>query len=129
MFIFPNMIIFPNNHFVFFLHLLKHLGVATKIESNWFWESWSRPPGPKRMTMMGFRVFLKWILIKVTSPKRSRIIIRSSRANLFIKLTIDPSPDPKSGFSGRSLTFYRKSLLPRNPACPKTICLKAPKCC
>ena len=48
----------------------------------------------KIMNMIGFRVFLKWIL-KVTSPKRSRITLRSSWANLFLKFTIKlPHPDP-----------------------------------
>ena len=32
---------------------LKYLGVS-KAETNWFWESWSRPLGPKNMQTWGF---------------------------------------------------------------------------
>lgn len=28
--------------------------------TNWFWKSWSRPPGQKTMNMEGFRVFPRW---------------------------------------------------------------------
>ena len=88
------------NRFVFSWFLLKYIGVP-KNKSNWFWESWSRPLGPKTMIMMGFRVFLKWIL-KVTIPKWGRIILRSFWAIHFIIFTIKWPPkspsDPKSNF-------------------------------
>ena len=40
------------NDVVCFLYLSEYLGVP-KIKYNWFWESWSRPLGPKSMEMKG----------------------------------------------------------------------------
>ena len=37
------------------MDLLEYHGVS-KVEDDWFWESWSRPLGPKIMTMEAFRV-------------------------------------------------------------------------
>ena len=45
------------------------------------------------MKMMGFRVFLKWIL-KVASPKWSRIILLSFWAILLMTFTIKTTPPP-----------------------------------
>ena len=52
------------------LDFLGFLNVSRwfKIKSNWFGESWSRPPGPKSMKMTGVRVFFKLVL-KFTDPK------------------------------------------------------------
>ena len=55
------------NDLGFFLNHFESFGV-TKIKCNWFWESWSHPPGSNTMKMRSFRVHPKWIL-KVTSPK------------------------------------------------------------
>ena len=38
--------IFFGNDLGFFLDLLEYLG-ASKIKNSWFWESWSRPLGPR----------------------------------------------------------------------------------
>ena len=35
---------------------------SSKIKNNWFWQSWSRPPGPEAMKMTAFRFLPKWIL-------------------------------------------------------------------
>ena len=37
----------------YFLNHLTYLGVPN-IEYNWFWESWSLPPGPRFIRMRGF---------------------------------------------------------------------------
>ena len=65
----------------FVLKYLRYLGVSHDREY-WFWKSWTRPPVPKHLKLMDFRVFPKWIL-QVTSPERIRIITRSFRAILF----------------------------------------------
>ena len=52
--IFPN-IIFPKKDSGIFLNYLECPG-DSKDERYWFWESWARPPNPKTMKMMGFRV-------------------------------------------------------------------------
>ena len=62
------------------MYFLKYFGVP-QIKYNWCWESWSRPLGPKTMSMMGFRVSPTWNP-KGTSPKWSRIILRSFWATL-----------------------------------------------
>ena len=76
----------------FSLNYLKHSGVS-KDKSYWFWESWSRPLGPKTMNMEGFRVFGRWDR-KTISPKWSTINLRSFRANLFLKFTVEMTPRP-----------------------------------
>ena len=55
----------------------KYLGIS-KIKNHWFWESWSRSPGPKTMKTMTVRVFPTWI-VKMTSPQwfRIHVVIRS----------------------------------------------------
>ena len=65
---------------------------------------------PKLMKRMSFQVFPTWNL-KVTNPKRSRIILRSFRAPLFLKSAMKMAPrpprplDPKSGFQPHFADF------------------------
>ena len=72
-------------------------GASPKINNIGFGESWSPPLGPETMNMKGFRVFTKWIL-KVTTPKWSRITLRSFGAiqvqNLQQKLPPRPPQTP-----------------------------------
>ena len=59
--------------------------------SNWCWGAWARPLGPRIMKIMTFLVFGKWNL-KVTSPKRSGIILPSFWAIKNLKFTIQMVP-------------------------------------
>ena len=109
--------------FVLFLNYLEQVGVLT-IQNSWFGESWSRPLGPKIMKNMTFSIFPKWKL-KVTSPKWSRIILRSFRATLFLEFTIKIAPrppDPKTVFCQifhKNSAFFRpQTPLDPNPGFP-----------
>ena len=53
---FPDTILFKDEFGI--LDFSKYFGVF-KIKTNWFWDSWSSPLGPKTMQMMGCRDFLK----------------------------------------------------------------------
>ena len=95
----------------------KYFG-AFEIKNNSFGESWSRPPSPETMKMMGVRVFLKWIL-KVTNPNWSRISQQSFLAILSRIFTIEMTPDPQipnphffSNFHGflQEICFFSASM-------------------
>ena len=62
---------------IFFLDYLKYPGLVSKNKSYRFWESWTRPLGPRTMQMMGVRILTNWNR-KITSPKWSRIVLRHS---------------------------------------------------
>ena len=69
---------------------------------------------PKIMRMKSFRVFPKWIL-KVSSPKRSRGILRNFRATRFLKIAVKMAAQtPNPYFLGFPRNFYRKSKFFRN---------------
>ena len=68
--------------------------LVSEIVHSWCWESWSHPPGPKTMEMMSFQMFPTWIL-KVTSPRRNRIILRSFLTILFFKIQSKNAPPPR----------------------------------
>ena len=69
--------LFVGNYPECFLHCLKYLGVS-KDKHNWFGGAWTRPPSPKIIKIMTFRVFPK-LNRKVTNPKWGGIIVRSFR--------------------------------------------------
>ena len=96
---------------------LKYPG-ASKIKNKWFWGSWLRPLCKKTMKIKAFRVFPKSVL-KVTSPKWCRIILRRCWAilsRIFTVKMIPPDPlDPKSKFCQISRNCYGKSVLFKHP--------------
>ena len=70
----------------------------------------------KTMKNEGVRIFPKWIQ-KVTSPKWSRIIVRSFRATLFWKITVRMAPqthppDPKLWFFPYRIRWAEDRWLP-----------------
>ena len=74
----------------FFLNSFESFGFS-KVQNNWFRESWSRPLGPRTIKMKGFQVLPKWNR-KVISRKWSRIISRSFWAILLLKFTVSMAP-------------------------------------
>ena len=85
-----------------FLNHLELFG-GLKVKYNCFKESWTRPKIRESSKWWGFGPKL---ILKVTSPKWSRIILRSFRAHLFLKFTVKfPAPDPNTDFPG----FYMKT--------------------
>ena len=78
-----------------FFDYLEYPGVS-KYKQHWCWESWKRPPSPKIIKMMTCWVYPKLIL-KVSSSKWSRMILRSFCAILLMKFIIKmppPAPNP-----------------------------------
>ena len=94
---------------------LKYLSIS-KVKNNWFGESLSRPPGPKTTKMEGVGVLPKWNR-KVTSPKSSRIILRSFWATLFSKFTVEMPPPPQTPNQAFSRLFYRNCSILWRPCC------------
>ena len=75
------------------LDMCEYPGVS-KVQNNWFGESWTCPKIWTQWKWWVFEFFPKWNRT-VTSPTWSRIIIRSFRATLFLKLTVKMSPRPQ----------------------------------
>ena len=63
-----------NNSFIFLLDCLKYLGVSN-VENNWFWEAWSRPPGPKTIQIRGFELLSLFFLNGTPDTPRPQIQI------------------------------------------------------
>ena len=68
----------------------SHL-VYPKLKRICFLGPWTRPLNPRTMKMIVFRTFLKWNQ-KVTSPKWSRIILRSFWPILFVEFIVQMVP-------------------------------------